>query len=123
MVHTHRGQLTAALGGAAMGNFRANGVRTGTFPLFYVAGTITCGLAAFIASMELLEMSPGGLHTPALVQSGGTVKTMSIGAVLEVPLNGADISVVRASVTGATLLPPAVGERFRWVTGYNLYEV
>jgi fatty-acyl-CoA synthase len=79
-------------------------------------------------------MSPGGLRNPAMVQGFwrlvaqykatlvGGVPT-SIGAILEVPLDGADISAVRAGITGAALLPPAVGERFRQVTGCNLYEV
>ena len=79
-------------------------------------------------------MSPGGLRTSAMVQGfwrlvaqykvtvAGGVPT-SLGAVLEVPLDGADISAVRASATGAALLPPAVGERFRRVTGCPLFEI
>jgi fatty-acyl-CoA synthase len=134
VAHTHRGQLTAAFGGAALGNYRSDDVFTGTFPLFHVAGTIACGLGVFLAGMELLVMSPGGLRTPAMVQGFwrlvaqykatlvGGVPT-SMGAVLEVPLDGADISAVRAGVTGAALLPPAVGNRFRQVTGCNLFEV
>jgi fatty-acyl-CoA synthase len=42
---------------------------------------------------------------------------------LEVPLDGADLSGVRAGLTGAALLPPAVSQRFREVTGRNLFEV
>ncbi|WP_210545295.1 acyl-CoA synthetase [Rhodoferax sp. PAMC 29310] len=134
VAHTHRGQLTAAFGGAAIGGYRADDVLTGTFPLFHVAGTIACGLAAFLAGMELVVISPGGLRNPAMVQGFwrlvaqykatlvGGVPT-SIGAILEVPLDGADISAVRAGITGAALLPPAVGERFRQVTGRNMYEV
>jgi len=52
----------------------------------------------------------------------GAVPT-SVGAVLDVPLDGADISAVRAGFCGAALLPPAVGERFRQVTGRGLFEV
>jgi fatty-acyl-CoA synthase len=134
VAHTHRGQLTAAFGGAAIGGYRADDVLTGTFPLFHVAGTIACGLAAFLAGMELLVMSPGGLRSPAMVQGFwrlvaqykatlvGGVPT-SMGAIMDVPLEGADISAVRAGITGAALLPPAVGERFRHATGRNLYEV
>lgn len=134
VAHTHRGQLTAAFGGAAIGDYRADDVLTGTFPLFHVAGTIACGLGAFLAGMELLVMSTGGLRTPAMVQGFwrlvaqykatlvGGVPT-SMGAIVEVPLDGADIGAVRAGITGAALLPPAVAERFRQVTGCNLYEV
>lgn len=134
VAHTHRGQLTAAFGGAAIGDYRADDILTGTFPLFHVAGTIACGLAAFLAGMELLVMSPGGLRNPAMVQGFWRLVAQykatlvagvptSMGAILEVPLDGADISAVRAGITGAALLPPAVGERFRMVTGRNLYEV
>ncbi|MCJ7799395.1 MAG: AMP-binding protein [Polaromonas sp.] len=99
-----------------------------------VAGTIACGPASFPAGMELLVMSPGGLRNPAMVQGFWRLVAQykatavagvptSMGAVLEVPLEGADISAVRYGVTGAALLPPAVGERFRQVTGRNLYKV
>ena len=134
VAHTHRGQLIAALGGAAMGNYRPDDIFTATFPLFHVAGTIAAGLAVFLAGTELLVMSPGGLRTPAMVQGFwrlvGQYKATRVagvptamGAVLEVPVDGADISAVRAGITGAALLPPAVGERFRQVTGGYLYEV
>ncbi len=134
VAHTHRGQLVAALGGAALGDMRASDTLTATLPLFHVGGTIFCGLSAFMAGTGLLVMSPGGLRTPAMVsgfwrlvaQHGATLVgavPTSVGAVLEVPLAGADISAVRAGFCGAALLPPAVGERFRQVTGRGLFEV
>jgi fatty-acyl-CoA synthase len=134
VAHTHRGQLVAALGGAALGNYRASDILTATLPLFHVAGTIFAGLSAFMSGLELLVMSPGGLRNLAMVEGFwrlvaqyratlvGGVPT-AVGAVLEMPLEGADISSVRAGLTGAALLPPAVSERFRQVTGQNLYEV
>ena len=134
VAHTHRGQLVAALGGAVLGDMRATDTLTATLPLFHVGGTIFCGLSAFMAGVGLLVMSPGGLRTPAMVQGFwrlvaqhgatlvGAVPT-SVGAVLDVPLGGADISAVRAGFCGAALLPPAIGERFRQVTGRGLYEV
>jgi len=113
---------------------RPSDVMTATLPLFHVAGTIFCGLSGFMAGLELLITSPAGLRNPAMVQGFwqivdrhnatlvGSVPT-AVGAGLEVPLDGADISSVRAGLTGAALLPPAIGERFRQVTGNNLYEV
>jgi fatty-acyl-CoA synthase len=133
VAHTHRSQLVAALGGAVLGDLRPTDTLTATLPLFHVGGTIFCGLSSFMAGVSLLIMSPGGLRTPAMVQGFwrlvaqhratlvGAVPT-SVGAVLEVPLAGADISAVRAGFCGAASLPPAVGERFRQVTGRGLFE-
>jgi fatty-acyl-CoA synthase len=134
VAHTHRGQLVAALGGAVLGDMRPGDVFTASLPLFHVGGTVFCGLSAFMAGVELLVMSPGGLRNPAMVRGFwrlaaqhratmvGGVPT-SIGAVLEVPLDGADISAVRSGFTGAASLPVAVGKRFREVTGRGLFEV
>jgi fatty-acyl-CoA synthase len=134
VAHTHRSQLAAALGGAVLGDMRPTDTLTATLPLFHVGGTIFCGLSVFMAGVSLLIMSPGGLRNPAMVQGFwrlaaqyratlvGAVPT-SVGAVLEVPLDGADISAVRAGFCGAASLPPAVGERFRQVTGRGLFEV
>jgi len=134
VAHTHRSQLVAALGGAMLGNMRPTDTLTATLPLFHVGGTIFCGLSAFMAGVGLLVMSPGGLRTPAMVQGfwrlaaqhratlvGGVPTAM--GAVLEMPLADADISAVRAGFCGAASLPPAVGQRFRQVTGRGLFEV
>jgi fatty-acyl-CoA synthase len=134
VAHTHRGQLSAALGGAVLGDMRSTDILTATLPLFHVGGTIFCGLSAFMAGIELLVMSPGGLRNPAMVQGfwrlvaqyratlvGGVPTAM--GAVLDVPLAGTDIGSVRAGFCGAASLPPAVGERFRAVTGRDLHEV
>jgi fatty-acyl-CoA synthase len=134
VAHTHRGQLVAALGGAVLGDMRPSDTLTATLPLFHVGGTIFCGLSAFMAGVGLLITSPGGLRNPAMVAGFwrlveqhratlvGAVPT-SVGAVLDVPLEGADISAVRAGFCGAASLPTAVGERFRQVTGRGLFEV
>ena len=134
VAHTHRGQLVAAFGGASMCGYTPRDVLTATLPLFHVAGTIVAGLSAFMAGVELLVMSPAGLRNPAIVEGFwrlvaqykatlvGGVPT-AVGAVLQVPVGDNDISAVRAGLTGAALLPPAVGERFKDVTGCNLHEV
>ncbi len=134
VTHTHRSQLVAALGGTVLGDMRPTDTLTATLPLFHVGGTIFCALSVFMAGGGLLIMSPGGLRNPAMVQGFwrlaaqhgatlvGAVPT-SVGAVLEVPLDGADISAVRAGFCGAASLPLAVGERFRQVTGCSLFEV
>jgi fatty-acyl-CoA synthase len=134
VAHTHRGQLVAALGGVLMGGLTAADTSTGTLPLFHVGGTISGALSVFLAGAGLLIMSPAGLRNPAMVQGFwrlvaqyratrvGAVPT-SIGAVLDVPLQGADLSGIRVGFTGAASLPAAVGARFREVTGHALNEV
>ncbi|NKB51755.1 MAG: AMP-binding protein [Rhizobiaceae bacterium] len=134
VAHTHRGQLVAAFGGASMCGYQEDDVLTATLPLFHVAGTIAAGLSAFMAGTELVIMSPAGLRNPAIIEGFwrlvaqhkatlvGGVPT-AVGAVLQVPVGDHDISAVRAGLTGAALLPPAVGQRFTEVTGCTLYEI
>jgi fatty-acyl-CoA synthase len=134
VMHTHRGQLAAAFGGAVLANFVPSDTLTATLPLFHVGGTIFCGLSVFMAGAHLLVMSPGGMRNPAMVSGFwritqhhratlvGAVPT-SVGAVLDVPLDGADIGTVRAGFCGGSPLPPVVGRRFREVTGRDLHEV
>lgn len=133
VAHTHSGQLTAALGGAALAGYSPDDVMMANLPLFHVAGTIFCGLSAFLAGTHLLVMTPSGMRNPAMVTGfwclverygvtvGGSVPT-SLGAVLEVPVD-ADLSSLRAGFTGAASLPAAVGDRWRQVTGTSLHEV
>ncbi|WP_395699753.1 AMP-binding protein [Aquabacterium sp.] len=134
VAHTHRSQLVAALGGAVLADMKPTDTLTATLPLFHVGGTIFCALSAFMAGIGLVILSPGGLRNPAMVQGFwriaaqyratlvGAVPT-SIGAVLESPMDGLDLSAVRAGFTGAASLPPAVRERFVARTGHQLSEV
>lgn len=134
VAHSHRSQLVAAFGGAVMCGYRPHDVLTGTFPLFHVAGTIASGLSIFLAGAEILIMSPGGLRNPVIIESFWRLCDQykatlvagvptALGAVLQSPVGGADLSAVRAGVTGAALLPPAVGRQFTEVTGAKLFEI
>jgi fatty-acyl-CoA synthase len=134
VAHTHRSQLVAALGGVVLGDLRPTDTLTATLPLFHVGGTIYCGLSAFMAGVSLVIMSPSGLRNPAMVRGfwsiveryGATIVgavPTSIGAVLDAPIAGADLSRVRVGFCGAASLPLAVGRRFREVVGRGLLEV
>lgn len=134
VAHTHHSQLGSGFGGAAMCGYTPDDVLTATLPLFHVAGTIVAGLSAFMAGVELVVMSPAGLRNPVIVTDFwrlvaahkvtivGGVPT-AIGAVLQVPVKDNDLSHLRAGLTGAALLPPAVGTRFKDVTGCTLFEI
>ena len=134
VAHTHRSQLVAGFGGASMCGYTPDDVLTATFPLFHVAGTIVAGISGFMAGIELLIMTPAGLRNPVIVESFWRLVAdhkvtllagvpTAIGAVLQTPLGDHDISAVRAGLTGASLLPPAVGQRFKDVTGTTLFEI
>lgn len=134
VAHTHRSQLVAAFGGAVMCGYTPNDVVTATFPLFHVAGTIVAGISCFMAGLELLVMTPAGLRNPAVVDGFWRLVAdhkvtlvagvpTALGAVLQTPLEDNDISAVRAGLTGASLLPPAVANRFKEVTGSTLFEI
>jgi fatty-acyl-CoA synthase len=132
--HSHDGQMTAAFGCAALMNLGPDDVVTGTLPMFHVAGTILLGISTFLTGSEIVLLSPSGLRNPAMVSNfwricerysvtlAGGVPT-SIGAIAEIPLNGADISSVRGGLTGASSLPVAVREKFEAVTGKKLNEI
>ncbi|MFT6887780.1 MAG: fatty-acyl-CoA synthase, partial [Paracoccaceae bacterium] len=119
VAHTHRGQLVAGFGGAVMCGYTSDDALTATLPLFHVAGTIVGGLSAFMAGVELIVMTPTGLRNPVIVRDFWRLVARykatlvsgvptAIGAVLQSPADGHDISAVRAGRTGAALLPPAV---------------
>ena len=132
--HTHSGQLAAAFGCATLMHLGPDDVITGSLPMFHVAGTILMGVSTFLAGAELLILSPLGLRSPDMVSRfwriceryrvtiAGGVPT-SIGAIAEVPVDGADLSRVRSGLTGASLLPVAVREKFVAVTGKPLNEI
>ena len=134
VAHTHRSQLVAAFGGASMCGYTSQDILTATFPLFHVAGTIVAGLSVFMAGAEMIIMSPAGLRNPAIVEGFWRLSARykativagvptALGAVLQTPVGPHDISAVRAGLTGAALLPPAVGHQFQEVTGCTLYEI
>ncbi|CAN5461537.1 acyl-CoA synthetase [soil metagenome] len=132
--HTHRGQLVAAYGCAAMLDLGPDDVVTGTLPMFHVAGTILMGISTFLSGSELLLLSPGGLRNPVMVQRywhlcetygvtvAGGVPT-SLGALAEVPTDGADLQLLRMALTGASPMPAAVRERFETITGLAVKEI
>ena len=132
--HTHRGQLVAAYGCAALLDFGPDDVVTGTLPMFHVGGAIILGVSIFLSGAELLLLSPGGLRNPVMVQRywrlcqrygvtvAGGVPT-SLGALAEVPTDGVDLHRLRMALAGGAPLPAAVRERFEDVTGLTVKEI
>jgi fatty-acyl-CoA synthase len=87
-----------------------------------------------MAGIQLLVMTPAGLRNPSVVANFWQLVSdhkvtliagvpTAIGAVLQTPLGNQNISTVRAGLTGASLLPPSVGQKFKDTTGCVLFEI
>jgi len=132
--HTHRNQIVASFGGAAMLQYSKADVMTHGLPLFHVAGTIATGLAFFMAGGRILVLSPAGFRNPRMIQNFwkisqrygatilGGVPTV-LAALLDVPLDGADLSRARLAITGGASSPNAMIERFEHKTGLKVHEI
>ncbi len=132
--HTHTNQICAAFGAATLLNLDEHTVLTQGFPMFHVAAAMPCGLGPFLHGAHVLMMSPGGYREPAMVRNywriveryrvtvAGGVPT-AVGAILDVALDGADISSVQLGLTGGAPAPRAMSQRWEQVTGTRLHEV
>ena len=133
-VHTHRNQLAAAYGGAWAAGASTDDVLVNGLPMFHVASAIFCSLAMFVAGAEVVILSPAGFRNPRIVadfwrivaRTGTTIVggvPTALSAVLKVDPHGADLSRVRVSFCGASLLPRLVAEQVERLTGRPVREV
>jgi fatty-acyl-CoA synthase len=132
--HTHANQAFAA---RAMATALFEGVVArivNGLPLFHVAGSIGACLSPLAAGGEVLIPTASGLRNPEVVAGYwrmverfrptiiGGIPT-SLGALLEVPTNGADLSSVRVCVSAGAVLQPAMGEAFRSRFGIQVHQL
>jgi fatty-acyl-CoA synthase len=133
VTHTHRNQIAAAFGGAVLQDLGEADAITNGLPLFHVAATISCGLSFFLAGANVVVLSPSGMRNPVVIKNFWKIveryRTTVIGgvptalaALLNVPVD-ADISSVRYSISGASLLPRAVALAFQKMTGTTIHEI
>jgi fatty-acyl-CoA synthase len=133
VVHTHRNQIVAAFGAAVMYDLSETDRLTNSLPLFHVGGAISCSLSSFLAGTNMIVMSPGGMRNPLMVKNfwrivertGATViggVPTALAALVNVPVD-ADISSARCVITGASMLPRAVGEKIQAMTGAGIHEI
>ncbi len=131
--HSHGAQVFTAWANATMQGFRSSDVTINGYPLFHVAGVLPGALCSLAIGMHVI------IPTAALFRNREVVKNywrlaehhrctlMSgvptvLAALAGVPLNGADISRIRAVRTGAAPLPPELAQRFEQTFGLPINE-
>lgn len=131
--HSHGAQVFTAWANANMQGFRSSDVTINGYPLFHVAGVLPGALCSLAIGMHVI------IPTAALFRNREVVKNywrlaeyhrctlMSgvptvLAALAGVPLNGADISRIRAVRTGAAPLPPELAQRFEQTFGLHINE-
>jgi fatty-acyl-CoA synthase len=133
-VHTHANQVFTAESMAKLWDFGPATRLVNALPLFHVAGSLLTGLAPLGAGAELLVPTAAGLRNPEVVAKHwamveqhrptviGGIPT-SLVALLDVPLNGADIGSVKFCATGGAPLPPDVANEFQKRFGLPVLQI
>lgn len=134
VAHTHRNQIVTAYAGAVMLGMSEADVIPHGLPLFHVAGTIPCGLSILMTGGRILILSPAGFRNTQIMKNmwkisqrfgvtitGGIPTVM--GDLLQVPLNGADISTSRIAISGGASSSRSIVEQFERKAGVVVHEL
>ncbi|WP_299510594.1 acyl-CoA synthetase [uncultured Limnohabitans sp.] len=131
--HSHGAQVFTAWANATMQGFQASDVTINGYPLFHVAGVLPGALCSLAVGMHVVIPTEAMFrnrevvhnywrlvaHHRCTLMSG--VPTV-LAALVGVPLQGADISTLRAVRTGAAPLPPELAQRFEQAFGLHINE-
>ena len=131
--HSHGAQVFTAWANARMQGFRSSDVTINGYPLFHVAGVLPGALCSLAVGMHVVIPTEAMFrnrevvhnywrlvaHHRCTLMSG--VPTV-LAALAGVPLQGADISTLRAVRTGAAPLPPELAQRFEQAFGLHINE-
>ena len=131
--HSHGAQVFTAWANASMQGFRASDVTINGYPLFHVAGVLPGALCSLAVGMHVIIPTEAMFRNRDVVQNYwrlvahhrctlmSGVPTV-LAALAGVPLQGADISTLRAVRTGAAPLPPELAQRFEQAFGLHINE-
>jgi fatty-acyl-CoA synthase len=131
--HSHGAQVFTAWANATMQGFRSSEVTINGYPLFHVAGVLPGALCSLAVGMHVLIPTEAMFRNREVVQNYwrlvahhrctlmSGVPTV-LAALVGVPLQGADISSLRAVRTGAAPLPPELAQRFEQAFGLHINE-
>jgi fatty-acyl-CoA synthase len=131
--HSHGAQVFTAWANASMQGFRVNDVTINGYPLFHVAGVLPGALCSLAIGMHVIIPTSSLFRNREVVQNYwrlvehhrctlmSGVPTV-LAALAGVPLNGANISLMRSVRTGAAPLPPELAQRFEQTFGLQINE-
>ena len=131
--HSHGAQVFTAWANANMQGFQPSDVTINGYPLFHVAGVLPGALCSLAVGMhvviptEALFRNREVVHNYWQLVAHHRCTLMSgvptvLAALAGVPLQGADISTLRAVRTGAAPLPPELAQRFEQAFGLQINE-
>ena len=131
--HSHGAQVFTAWANATMQGFQASDVTINGYPLFHVAGVLPGALCSLAVGMHIVIPTAALFRHRDVVQNywrlaehhGCTLMSgvpTVLAALAGMPLNGANISRLRAVRTGAAPLPPDLAQRFAQSFGLQINE-
>ena len=122
--HTHGNEVYQAWAMNLMLHMQPGSKLLFGLPLFHVGGALTQGLAQLCAGGAIVVLSPGGWRNPNAVRNAwrlveryrpevfGGVPTV-LGAALNVPIDGADVSSIRCVSGGGSAIPVPIGKAYQ----------
>ncbi|MDB5999930.1 MAG: AMP-binding enzyme family protein [Rhizobacter sp.] len=130
---THRSTLANAWMIGEMMDYTPEDVVVCGLPLFHVNGVVVTGLAPFMFGSHTLMAGVSGFRNPRLIGNFWKlveryrVTTFSgvptvYAALLNVPIEGADVSSLRFGICGAAPMPIELFNRFERATGIRILE-
>lgn len=131
--HSHHNQVTSAWQIATMLDINSDDVVLCGLPLSHVNAVFVSGLVPFYRGSEVLIASSQGFREPAVLRAFWAlvekykisvfsgVPTV-ISALMDVPIDGRDVSSLRVALSGAAPLPIEIKHRFESSTGLTIVE-
>ena len=131
--HSHGAQVFTAWANATMQGFQPSDVTINGYPLFHVAGVLPGALCSLAIGMHVIIPTAALFREREVLQNywrlvehhGCTLMSgvpTVLAALAGVPLEGANISRLRAVRTGAAPLPPELALRFERQFGLAVHE-
>jgi len=132
-IHTHGNQVFTAWASVQLQGISQKDITINGYPLFHVAGALPGSLASLSAGVEIIIPTTGLMRNREIVRNYwklvehhkitvvSAVPT-SLGAIADVPLDGADISTINYCRTGAASVPAELVARYQQLFNLNIQE-